>query len=117
MTVLLSGGTRDDCESPGLSERLGYFKYILLAYRDTPHVVTVFSPFDLLHARKVQGPLEVLRNSWFQKEWLPVDLCEWLTEAKAKLAKMSLIVTEREAEAKALMMSMTVMLRKKLQIR
>ena len=78
-------------------------KYVLLAYWDTPHVITVFSPFDLLHAGKVQDPLKILRDSRFQKEWLPIDLCEWLTGAKAKLAEMSLIVTEREAKAKTRM--------------
>ena len=55
----------------------------------------------MLHAGKVQGPLKILRDSWFQKEWLPFNLCEWLTDAKTKLAEMSLIVTEREAKAKA----------------
>ena len=80
-----------------------FLKYVLLAYQNTPHVVTGFSPFDLLHAGKVQGPLKMLRDSWFQKEWLPVNLCEWYTDAKTKLAEMSLIVTEREAKAKARM--------------
>ena len=46
-----------------------FLMYVLLAYRDTPHVVTAFSPFDLLYAGKVQGPLKILRDSWFQKEW------------------------------------------------
>ena len=32
-----------------------FLKYVLLAYRDTPHVVTGFSPFDLLHAGKTPG--------------------------------------------------------------
>ena len=59
-----------------------FLKYVLLAYRDTLHIVTGFSPFDLLHAEKVQGPLK-MRDSWFQKECLPVNLCEWLTDAKA----------------------------------
>ena len=42
-------------------------------------------------------------------------MCEWLTDTKAKLAEMSLIVTEREAKAKARIkdVCMTVMLRKK----
>ena len=80
-----------------------FLKYVLLAYRDTPHVVIGFSPSDLLYAGKVQGPLKMLKDSWFQKEWPSINLCEWLTDAKAKLAEMALIVTDREAKAKAQM--------------
>ena len=32
-------------------------KFLLFAYRDTPHCVTGFSPFTLLFGREVKGPL------------------------------------------------------------
>ena len=36
-------------------------KYLLFAYRSTPHSVTGFSPFELIYGRDVRGPLELLR--------------------------------------------------------
>ena len=41
-------------------------KYMLFAYRDTPHCVTGFSPFSLMYGRDVRGPLEFLKNSWIE---------------------------------------------------
>ena len=40
-----------------LSEWDRQLKYLLFAYRDTPHVVTGFSPFSLMYGRDVRGPL------------------------------------------------------------
>ncbi len=78
-------------------------KYALLAYRDTPHVVTGYTPFELLYGGRVHGPLRLLRDSWFTKEGEQLDLCSWLTDMKAKMAEMSLIVSDREHRAKAKM--------------
>ena len=33
-----------------------FTKSVLLVIRDTPHIFTGFSPFDLLYGGKVQGP-------------------------------------------------------------
>ena len=38
--------------------------YVLFAYREVPQASTGFSPFELLYGRNVQGPLDVLRESW-----------------------------------------------------
>ncbi len=80
-----------------------YLKYALFAYRDTPHVVTGYTPFELLYGGRVHGPLRLLRDSWFTKEGEQLDLCSWLTDMKAKMAEMSLIVSDREHRAKAKM--------------
>ena len=40
-----------------------HLKYLLFAYRDTPHCMTGFAPFTLLFGRDVKGPLELLRSS------------------------------------------------------
>ena len=42
--------------------------------------------------------LKMLSNSWFQKEKPPINLCEWFTDAKAKLTKMDINVSERETK-------------------
>ena len=80
-------------------------KYILFAYRDTPHCVTGFSPFSLMFGRDVRGPLHFLKNSWLEGE---VDVClvgDWLASVKAKMWEMSEIVSDREVKAKASMKS------------
>ena len=41
-----------------------HLRYLLFAYRDTPHCVTGFSPFSLLFGREVKGPLGLVHSSW-----------------------------------------------------
>ena len=41
-------------------------KFLLFAYRDTPHCVTGFSPFTLLFGREVKGPLCMLKSAWLE---------------------------------------------------
>ena len=80
-------------------------KYILFAYRDTPHCVTGFSPFVLMFGRDVRGPLHFLKTSWLEEE---VDMCsvgDWLTSVKMKMGEMATIVSDRELKAKASMKS------------
>ena len=38
--------------------------YVLFAYREVPQASTGFSPFELLYGWNVQGPLDVLRETW-----------------------------------------------------
>ena len=45
-----------------------HLKYLLFAYRSTPHCTTGFSPFTLLYGREVRGPLDILQESWLQKD-------------------------------------------------
>ena len=88
-----------------LSEWDKQLKYVLFAYRDTPHCVTGFSPFSLMFGRDVRGPLHFLKNSWLEGE---VDVCsvgDWLASVKAKMWEMSEIVSDREVKAKASMKS------------
>ena len=41
-----------------------YLKYLLFAYRSVPHLVTGFTPFELIYGRDVRGPLELFKQSW-----------------------------------------------------
>ena len=78
-------------------------KYLLLAYRDTPHSVTGFSPFTLMFGREVKGPLEVLRTSWFEGDGEDCSVAEWLVEVKERMSEMAELVSDREKVAKGRM--------------
>ncbi|KAG1955346.1 gag-pol fusion protein [Pimephales promelas] len=41
-----------------------WLPYLLFAYREVPQASTGFSPFELLFAHQIRGPLDVLRDSW-----------------------------------------------------
>ena len=75
-------------------------KYLLFAYRDTPHCVTGFSPFTLLFGRDVKGPLELLSSTWLEGESEEANVSEWLLNVKARMVEMSEIVSDRERKAK-----------------
>ena len=78
-------------------------KYVLFAYRDTPHCVTGFSPFSLMFGRDVKGPLEFLKLSWVEGQEDESSVGEWLVNVKAKMCAMAEVVSDREAKAKAKM--------------
>ena len=80
-----------------------HLRYLLFAYRDTPHCVTGFSPFDLLFGREVKGPLGLIHCSWVEGEGEVAGTNEWLVALKQQMATMSKIVSEREKLAKAKM--------------
>ena len=80
-----------------------HLKYLLFAYRDTPHCVTGFSPFTLLYGRNVRGPLELLSSAWLESDDDECNVYEWLTTVKGRMAEMAEIVYDREMKAKALM--------------
>ena len=60
-------------------------KYLLFAYRDTPHCVTGFSPFTIMFGRDVKGPVELLRASWLEGESEEANVGEWLLSVKARM--------------------------------
>ena len=78
-------------------------KYLLFAYRDTPHTVTGFSPFELLFGRDVKGPLSLVHSSWMENEAEGVEANVWLVNLKQQMAITSSVVTEREKLAKTKM--------------
>ena len=80
-----------------------HLRYLLFAYRDTPHCVTGFSPFSLLFGREVKGPLGLVHSSWLDGECEVAGTGEWLVALKQQMAEMSKVVSEREKLAKAKM--------------
>ena len=75
-------------------------KYLLFAYRDSPHCVTGFSPFTLLYGREVKGPLSLLKSAWLEGDDEGGSLSEWLVCVRGKMADMALLVSDRERKAK-----------------
>ena len=80
-------------------------KYLLFAYRSTPHVVTGYAPFTLMYGRDVRGPLEILQEAWLDGDTEPALVSDWLAVVKAKLGTMSEVVSEKERISKAKMKS------------
>ena len=82
-----------------------YLPYVLFAYRQTPHTVTGFSPFQLIYGHNVRGPLEVLRDNWIDGNTIESNLVEWVQQLKSNMADFAVIAGDRTALAKAKMKS------------
>ena len=78
-------------------------KYLLFAYRSTPHANTGLSPFEVVFGRQVRGPLEVLAESWCDDEEKEMNVVEWVSELKRKLELVREVVREKETKAKKAM--------------
>ena len=78
-------------------------KYLVFAYRDTPHCVTGYSPFALMFGRDVRGPLDFLKSSWVDGGNDDPSVHEWILSVRQKMADMAVIVTDRECKAKTKM--------------
>ena len=80
-----------------------HLKYLLFAYRSTPHCTTGFPPFTLLFGREIRGPLDILQEAWLQGDSEKTSIFEWLTCVKAQMNDLSVLVSEREGVAKSKM--------------
>ena len=80
-----------------------HLKYLLFAYRSTPHCTTGFSPFLLMFGREARGPLDILQESWLEGDSEKSSVFEWLTSVKAQMKELSVLVSEREQLAKVRM--------------
>ena len=80
-----------------------HLKYLLFAYRSTPHCTTGFSPFLLMFGREARGPLDILQESWLEGDCEKSSVFEWLTSVKAQMEELSVLVSEREQLAKVRM--------------
>ena len=78
-------------------------KYLLFAYRSTPHTHTGFSPFEIIFGRSVRGPLEVLKEGWLSGEVEEASAVNWINELREKLCLISEIAGENDRKGKAAM--------------
>ena len=63
--------------------------YLLFAYREVPQESTGFSPFELLFGRHVRGPLDVMKESWEEKEGVGEDILTYVVKMREKLRAMT----------------------------
>lgn len=63
-----------------------YLKYLLFAYRQTPHSTTGFSPFKLIYGRNMRGPLEVLKGEWMKGNLQEASVLEWINQLSERMA-------------------------------
>ena len=80
-----------------------YLPFVLFAYRQTPHTVTGFSPFQLIYGFNVRGPLEILRDNWVDGCVAETTLIDWVEQLKTNLMDFSVIAGDRSALAKCKM--------------
>ena len=67
-----------------------FLPHVLCAYRQTPHSITGFSPFQLIYGVNVRGPLEVLRDNWLEAP--VIKLVERVENIKLNLCDFNLLL-------------------------
>ncbi len=80
-----------------------WLPYLLFAYREVPQASTGFSPFKLLFAHHVRGPLDVLKDSWEANDKpRKRNILSYVLQMREKLQQVSIIAREnlRQAQAK-----------------
>ena len=71
-------------------------KYCLFAYRTTPHAASGFPPFQLIHGRPLQGPLEAMKEGWVSGEMKISRATEWVNNLCETLIKLHEVAVFRE---------------------
>ena len=73
--------------------------YLLFAYREVPQASTGFSPFELVYGRQVQGPLDILKESWETSKRSSESVVSYVFTIQERLSKMSELAKENFANA------------------
>ncbi|XP_065902350.1 uncharacterized protein [Dysidea avara] len=73
--------------------------FLLFAYREVPQSSTGFSPFELLYAKQVRGPLDVLRESWEANSKSKESVVSYVLSIRDKLDTMRSLVAENMQDA------------------
>ena len=73
--------------------------YLLFAYREVPQESTGFSPFELLFGHHVRGPLDVMKESWEERENVGEDVLTYVMKMRERLATMTEIAHENLGKA------------------
>ena len=58
---------------------------VLFAYREVPQEATGFSPFELMYNRDIQGPLDVLKESWLPGADEMNDVAEYVMRVRQRM--------------------------------
>ena len=65
--------------------------------------MTGFSPFQLIYAFDVRGPLEALRDNWIDGNALDHTLIDWVEQMRTNFKDLAVIAGDRTALAKVKM--------------
>ena len=76
--------------------------YLLFAYREAKHESTGFSPFELLYARHVRGPLSIIKEEWeeFNPDEEQQSSISFILDARERLQKMTALARSNENKEK-----------------
>ena len=76
--------------------------YLLFAYREAKHDSTGFSPFELLYARHVRGPLSIIKEEWEEvnSEEEQQSAIGFILDARERLQKMTALARSNESKEK-----------------
>ena len=72
---------------------------LLFAYQEVPQAFTGFSPFELLYGRAVNGPLDMLKNTWEAGGPGEHSVVSHILSISDKLAKMTELVKSNLSNA------------------
>ena len=68
--------------------------YLLFSIREIPCVTTGFSPFELLYARQVKGPLSLLKDQWTDSNDSSINVVKYVLDMRNKLSQMQTLARE-----------------------
>lgn len=77
-----------------------HLPYVLFAYREVPNETTGFTPFELLYARHVRGPLDILKEQWEEPTEEQTSVLSYLMETRERMETVRKMVTDMESLAK-----------------
>ena len=73
--------------------------YLLFTYQEVPQASMGFSPFELLYGRAVNGPLDMLKNTWEAGGPGEDSVVSYILSIRDKLAKMTELVKRNLSNA------------------
>lgn len=77
-----------------------HLPYVLFAYREVPNETTGFTTFELLYARHVRGPLDILKEQWEEPTEEQTSVLSYLMETRERMETVRKMVTDMESLAK-----------------
>ena len=79
-----------------------HIPYVLFAYRESPHVSTGYSPFELMYGRQVRGQLQLMKENWEDDQTIEEEsLVSYIFKTRSRLERLHELASFKEMEAKS----------------
>ena len=75
-----------------------HLPFVLLSYREVPNETTGFTPFEILYARHVLGPLDILKEQWEEPTEEKASVISYLMDNRERMEDVRLMVVEVETQ-------------------